>query len=467
VLAHGSQDQSKPHNPSQELRRTPEERLNLAASGESADAIVSRVLDALLRAADFGGENGLSYSDVEYAARHLGGETPAGYVRIYSPGLGWRTAAELVAETPADVDWVCRGLIARRAITEIVASIKGGKTTFLGLLVRSILGGEPYLGQPSRRTPVVWVSEERPATFRRLLDRVGLLSAADLHVLLLQETRGHSWPEVASDAIRRANEVGAGVLVIDTIGRLAGLSGDSENSAGGAQEAMAPLEAAAAADLAVVMGRHSRKAGGEPQDAGRGSSAWSGVSDIVIKLDRAGATHPANVRKITSVSRFEETPDEALIRLGECGYELLGTQGAVALASTEAAMQRAIEAAGGEILQAELYKVHGELGEPISKTTTLRVLDGWRRSGQAEKLGAGKPRDPYRWRWRGDARSTGPGVVDPSRQSGRVDPARSTPLTEGGLLCVGPQGEDDFEESVAALAATDPGPPLDPDEEAD
>lgn len=69
MLAHDSQDQSKPQTPSHAVR---------APCGptchEPTDAIVNRVLDALVAAVDFGGLNGLSYADVAWVACRLDDE---------------------------------------------------------------------------------------------------------------------------------------------------------------------------------------------------------------------------------------------------------------------------------------------------------------------------------------------------------------------------------------------------------
>lgn len=394
----------------------------------------------------------------------------------------WRTARELAEETPPQVEWTVGGMCARRAITEIVASIKGGKSTFIGHLVRAVLAGDPFLGQPTKPGEVVWITEERPASFRRLLERVGLVETDGLHILMLQDTRGCEWPTVGAEGLRKALDIGAEMMIVDTIGRLASLAGDAENNAGAAQAAMEPLEAAAAAGLAVIMGRHSRKAGGEPQEAGRGSSAWSGVSDIVIQLTKPGASHPPTVRKVSSVSRFEETPDEILIQLTDRGYQLLGSEGAVAFAEAETLLRRALADAGGEMPQADLLRVRDDQDKPVGEGTARRVLEAWQQLHKAERIGQGGRRDPLRWRWlvnngatppvpvalsfpglngSDDKSATPPSPVAPSSvvAGGRLTAPR--PDTEGGAHVFGAH-DDDLALDVLVRAGP---PPLDEYEE--
>ena len=286
-----------------------------------------------------------------------------------------------------------QGIAAAGSITEIVAQIKGGKSTFIGYACRALLHGAAFLTYPTTPADVWWITEERPASFRRLLARTGLLEQQRIHVLMLQEAAPAAWSEMAASAVARSRR--GDVLVADTIGRLAGLAGDAENSTGDALKAMEPIEAAAAAGLAVFVGRHGRKAGGEPENAGRGSSAWSGISDIVIQLSKAGASHPATVRKINSASRFEETPDDVLIQLAEDGYQLLGAEGALAYAEAEAAIREALR--DGEMLKADLVKMTTDAGKPLGDGTVRRALDGMERLRQVEKLGRGGRSDPYRY----------------------------------------------------------------------
>ncbi len=329
---------------------------------------------------------------------------------------GWTTAPQLANRTPEKVEWVIRGVAAVGSITEVVAPIKAGKSTFIGHAIRALLAGYEFLAEPIvPGADVWWITEERPASLRRLLSRTGLLQQWRLHVLMLQEAAGLTWPDMVASAVAQSRR--GDVLVVDTIGRLAGLGGDSENDAGDAQKAMAPLESAAAAGLAVIAGRHSRKAGGDPESAGRGSSAWSGISDIVLQLTKAGASHPATVRKLDSASRFEETPDGVLIQLTNDGYQLLGEEGALAFAEAEATIRLALE--DGEMLQADLVKLPDTSGKPLGGGTARRVLDGLQRFNKAEKLGRGGRGDPFRWRLTpvGDVAPSG-FVFDPAPDTG-------------------------------------------------
>ena len=196
-------------------------------------------------------------------------------------------------------------------VTEIDGKIKSaGKTTFCTHMCRAIVDGSDFMGQPTARSPIVYLTEQSPATFREALRRADLLDREDFRVLFWHDTIGTPWPDIVRAARDEARRIGAKVLVVDTLGQFAGVRGDAENNAGAALEAVAPLQEAAAVDgLGVIILRHERKGGGEVGDSGRGSSAFAGAVDVVLRLRRqeGGGARPG-VRVLDALSRFDQTP---------------------------------------------------------------------------------------------------------------------------------------------------------------
>jgi len=182
----------------------------------------------------------------------------------HSNRLIFKTAKEVAETTPQEVPWTVPPWTAKGAITEIDGPIKrAGKTTLVSHMVASALDGKLFLGESTTRAKVVWLTEQSPTSFRKVLERAGLTDREDLLILPWHDTIGTEWPKVAKIAADKAMEFGAEMLVVDTLGQFAGIRGDSENSAGAAQEAMQPLQEAAARGLSVVITRHERKGGGE------------------------------------------------------------------------------------------------------------------------------------------------------------------------------------------------------------
>ncbi len=240
------------------------------------------------------------------------------------PALRWMTAAEISEYEPEHTEWIVENYVAAKSVTELEGKIKHGKTTFLAHMVSAIRTGEPFLGGGTQRGPVVWLTEERTPTFLSVLRRAGLEHDSNLHVLTFGGTRHLRWDEVMEQATAKAHEVGAVLIVIDTIPQWAGVTGDSENDAGEALRAMSPVHQAAESGLAVVVVRHGRKRAAEIGDSARGSSAWGGASDILLSLRRMEGQGHDSRRKLKAVGRFDDIPGELIIEIQDGKYVSLG-----------------------------------------------------------------------------------------------------------------------------------------------
>ena len=312
----------------------------------------------------------------------------------------FRTARQLAETTASETAWIVYGLVAEGAITEVDGAIKrAGKTTLITRLVAAVLHGDKFLDFRTRRTKVVYLTEQPDSTFRVALQRAGLLDRDDLFVLTWSTTRGKPWAEVALAAVEKCKEVGARLLVVDTLGQFAGLDGDQENSSGKALEAMRPLQVAAADGLGVMMARHDRKSGGEVGESGRGSSAFAGCVDIILALRRGEGNTRDTVRALHGLSRFDETPTTLMIELTESGYVALGSESAVAAKEARIAI---LDAAPGVVEKA--IKEDGLIAAAgVRRSTGREAMATLLGTGALQKVGEGKKNDPYRY-WR----STGP-----------------------------------------------------------
>ncbi len=242
--------------------------------------------------------------------------------RARRPGPTFVTAAELSRRAPASTTWLVPGYVAECAVTEITGRAKSaGKTTFVLRAVRAVLDGGEFLGRATGRSAVVFLSEERAVTLRQGLARARLLDRDDLAFLLWDEAAGRTWRDVVEAAVQECRRRQARLLVVDTLGQFAVLQGAGENSAADAFDVLGPLQRAAASGLAVVVVRHERKAGGEVGQSARGSTAFTGGADIVVKVGQGGGG--ANARVLTAQSRFEETPRSLTVELTDDGYRVL------------------------------------------------------------------------------------------------------------------------------------------------
>lgn len=318
---------------------------------------------------------------------------PAG-VWADRPRLVFRTAHEIAQATPEEVEWLIEELVAVGALTELTAPIKTGKTEFLMRAVRAILDGVPFLSRPTLRTPVVYCTEQPPSSLVAVLTRADLRERDDLALLSWSSTTGVAWADVVAAAVEECDRRGARLLIIDTLSRFASLRGTSENDAGAADEAMAPLQQAAAQHgLGIITARHERKGGGPVEEAGRGSSAFGGAADILLNLRRPEGNQRRTVRILRGLSRFDIVPDELMVELTDEGYVALGDRSALVAAETRAVLLECLPSDPDEAARMD------DLIEVTSahRTTIQRELTSLIGQGIVTRMGKGRSGSPFRY----------------------------------------------------------------------
>ncbi len=311
--------------------------------------------------------------------------------------LPFKTARELANETPPEMQWTVNGLVAPGLITEVDGKIKrAGKTTWISHEVRAIVEGKPFMDRATTKAKVIWLTEQTAQSFRRVLEKASLTEREDLHILHWHDVAHRQWADIAREAVDYALKVGAGVMIVDTLGQFAGIRGDGENSAGEAQEAMKPLQEAAGRGLSVVLTRHERKSGGAVGESGRGSSAFGGAVDIILSLGRPEGNVRPTIRVIESLSRFDETPDKMFIELTDDGYRSLGDSSAFA---EQQAMRAIVDLLPTTEENAMLAKeIVNRLAEQrIGHTVVTGALKKLADSGTIRRVGAGTKGSPFRY----------------------------------------------------------------------
>ena len=322
-------------------------------------------------------------------------EAPTAETKFPEPRFKYRTAREIRDETPPEPPWILKPWVEEGGITEIIGLPKAaGKTTLVMNMVRAAVHGGDFLGKISRKTPVVYLTEENSASLREALKRAELLHATDLHCLRWHDTIGRSasWESTVWDAICKCHHVGSRLLIIDTIGRFAHMRHDSENDAGANLELIKPVKKATAYNIAVVIIRHQRKMGGGVAVAGRGSSALEGEVDIIVQIQRPSGNTEATLRELRTLSRFDETPERLIInRIGN-GYEV---RDGLATISEDAESKILAVAPGsqpGAMTGPELHAA-----ADVKKTTGNEAIERLVKSGQLSVSGTGKRNDARRY----------------------------------------------------------------------
>jgi len=310
--------------------------------------------------------------------------------------LRWRTAREIGETTPATVPWVVMWFLVLGAVTELDGKIKAaGKTTFLMWMIRCILDGLPFLSQPTTKAKVVLLTEQGDSSLRVALARAGLLERDDLIVLSYCDARSLTWAEIVDAAVTKAEEIGARVLAVDTLSQFARFKGEGENTSGDGQDAIEPLQVAAAEhNLAVIDLRHEKKADADIGDAARGSTAIGGAVDVILSLRRVKSLRPT-IRSLRSLSRFDETPPELLVEVTDHGYVIVDPEEAKKLKS-EADRQKLANALPPEP-EAALSAAEIATAAGVGHKTAVAILNALVEEAVAGRRGKGKRGDPFRY----------------------------------------------------------------------
>jgi hypothetical protein len=304
----------------------------------------------------------------------------------------YQSVVEIRAKGSGKTEWILPFFVARSASTCCSAKIKAGKSSWINAGIKALLTGGTFLGQPVISGPVVLVSEMAGAALIAALDRAGLNDGEGLRILQPHDAFGLTWPQIVASAVEECQRVNAVLLVIDTLNWFAGLIADpDENSAAKMLEVMRPLQAATNQGWGILFAVHERKSGCDVSDAARGSSAVGGVADILMSLRRPdGNHHSETIRKISSISRFPETPTELVIDWTlDNEYAVVASGDAV---TRDRANQRILDVLPFFGDQAKTILVLQEETNE-SRRTIQRVL----KELKAARSGTGEKGDPFKY----------------------------------------------------------------------
>jgi hypothetical protein len=254
--------------------------------------------------------------DFENAKAKANGATP-----VDASGHFKRVDAYL-AEAPEQRPFIVDGLLYRNTAHQFMGTIKAGKTLFMLLLVKAILRGEEFIGQPTAKTNVLYVTEQPRFTFQQQLRDAGFgeitnnlftLDGASLYVIDLQDLGLLDWSGRAALIRAAAQQIKAGLVIIDTFIRIALIEEvASAGQANCAFERIIPL--VTENDCALVLNWHERKAGGTIIEAAQGTVAHGGAVDILIRLQRVpGQRFNSHARQLESLGRVWTRFDEPLV----------------------------------------------------------------------------------------------------------------------------------------------------------
>ena len=222
--------------------------------------------------------------------------------------------SEMAREADRDgPEWIVKGFIAPGTITQFLGGSKAGKSTLLLSMLAEVSRGGTFLGQRCRKAPVLYVTEQGRKSFVTSLQRslptgTSVSDLPDLLALTAEKVYGRSWAEVLTLVRTTSKQVGARVVVFDTLAEAADVGGDAENSSGASRMLYRSLRGLLVDGTAVVAVRHTRKApGGGIAESGLGSVANSGAADHLVRVRETVDGSP--VRRVDTKGRLTDAED--------------------------------------------------------------------------------------------------------------------------------------------------------------
>jgi hypothetical protein len=206
------------------------------------------------------------------------------------PPVGWLTTAELLTLPQPEQRWIVPGIFASGLLHLLVAAPKAGKSTLvLNLLRAALLGGRVLDRQATVITSALVVSEEGVGTLAGTVRESGLGDVPGLYWFPREAlASATSYDKVLLAVQAQIERVKPGLVVIDTLGRVAQARGDSDGDNGLWERILHPLQAMAASGPAVVVIHHAPKANAEGVARVRGASAIAAAVDAILGLSRRG-----------------------------------------------------------------------------------------------------------------------------------------------------------------------------------
>jgi len=306
--------------------------------------------------------------------------------------------AEIIAEPEYSVDvrWDLRPYTAPGRLTLLSARPKLGKSTFAAHYAAKKVLGDEFVGQLLEAGPVLWVSgpEENKYDIARRFEELGVeqekvwvyTGLSDMHAIAA-----------------KAAEIGARLVVLDTLARIAGVRSENDNAAWVRWSNMA-LSVIRESGISWLAIHHTRKPGWKDDDeagvAIRGASAIFGLVDIALSL-RPG--YGCNQRRlVVDGTRFESPGHGLLIELEDGEYFVAGYEPQEAdqghhIPGAALSVLEDLKEAAEPISRVDFAQRLEEKGDEVSLPTLYEFLNMLLAAGRVRRLGKGVKGDPHLW----------------------------------------------------------------------
>jgi len=227
--------------------------------------------------------------------------------------------------------WFCPLFMCAGEITLFAGMSKeSGKTTFYCHMLKKVHDGEPFMGMPTKKSGALILTEQG-SNILEATAKAGISDDDDIYFAFYKDLSKEEWPTLIEAATAMCEELGVGILVVDTFGSFAEVYGSTENYSGEIGERMKPvLVAARVHGLHVSVLHHAGKDGDI-----RGSSNFRKDPDALWLLGKPTGDHGPGVRSLRGWGRHDPVNTSFNIELTDDGYVMLGTNTQIERAKAE------------------------------------------------------------------------------------------------------------------------------------
>jgi AAA domain-containing protein len=230
--------------------------------------------------------------------------------------LGSFSTAELFTVQAIKVEWLAWPFAAIGLSSILDALPKLGKTRFFLEAIKASRDARPFLNYATKPMRVIYVSEQSAASLAMQAREVGFTGdepVEELRWITREHWSRFIYTEFCEKLEKEFIRGGAyNVLVYDTWHTVARLE-DEKDASEVNRLGNLTLDIATRNKLALGLGRHDRKSGGDIGVSGRSSIQLSGLVDVILHLVRV--PNQASQRKLELLGRVPGLPNDQLIEL--------------------------------------------------------------------------------------------------------------------------------------------------------
>ena len=216
-------------------------------------------------------------------------------------------------------EWIWENAIAKGHTTILSALFKSGKSTLLRCLLRAMTNEEEFIGQPTKKSNVLIITEESKNEWIEKRETFEL--DGDLPIWIwsrpyFTKLKYTEWVDfVTKDIFSFCDDNEIDMVVVDTVSTFWAVT--QENDSMDMEQNLKPFIVLTEKNIAVLLLQQDNKQGGNHGRQMRGSTALPGFADELITFNRPQGDDKTRRREIDFYGRLYNAEEKLVITLKE------------------------------------------------------------------------------------------------------------------------------------------------------